>query len=637
MGSPWYELLANLAILSMLVLIWSNARLPHIVCPQIIRQLGFGLLLGIGVIIVMLRPFEIEPGVFIDSRTTLVAVSGLFGGPVALIVTAFCAAAFRVYLGGAGVFAGLTGIGLAAAIGVLAHALKRNDRPSTRGIVLFSACIAAVGPLSFLALPHAKLSMLAPGTLIPIAIIAFAATLLVSLAVANEMRRRDAVLKNRIYKTVIDSLPDCLNVKDTESRFILANPATAALMKAASADALLGKTDFDFYPSDIAAAFRADEQKTLLQGTDEVIEQQVTHRDGSTATLSTLKSPVRDDAGRVTGLITHNRDVTAKVKLEAALAESERKATAALTNMADGIIMFDKDLRVVFCNEQYRAMFPLTMDLRVPGTPAASILYASIARGELINIPADKATEWVNAACSRLRQPGTVQFPLFDGRWIESRTSPAADGTCFVVCSDITKGKQSEQALRDLNMRLAELAETDGLTGLLNRRAFDAVMTEEVARVGRGEGALSLLLLDVDRFKAFNDTYGHTAGDDCLRAIAECLRAVARRAGDRAARYGGEEMVLILPNTSEEGAVALAHELRNRIRALDMIHTGSEKGIVTASIGVATLANHTIGPDAGRLVVRADEALYLAKASGRDLVRTWEPAKPKLVRAKSGR
>ena len=205
-----------------------------------------------------------------------------------------------------------------------------------------------------------------------------------------------------------------------------------------------------------------------------------------------------------------------------------------------------------------------------------------------------------------------------------------------MVCgSDITKGKQAEQALRDLNERLAELAETDGLTGLLNRRAFDAVLTEEISTVGRGEGPLSLLLLDVDRFKAFNDTYGHTSGDECLRAIASCLRATARRPSDRTARYGGEEMALILPNTPEDEAVALAHELRNRIRAMGIVHTGSEKGFVTASVGVATLASGTRGPDAGRLVMRADEALYAAKAAGRDLVRTWEPARPQLIKSKA--
>ncbi|MVA12224.1 diguanylate cyclase [Agrobacterium vitis] len=632
MNIAFYELLGNLAILSMLVLIWSNARFTRLQYPPIVHRLAFGLLLGVGAIIVMLRPFEIEKGVFIDLRTTLVAVSGFFGGPVALVLTATCAAAFRIYSGGIGTFAGLVGIAIASTVGLLGYVFTKGQRPSVRAIFIFSACVAGGGALGFFMLPRGNWVALLPTVLLPTTVIVFAATLLASLAVVNELRRRDTARKNHIYKVVIDSLPDCLNVKDTDGRFIVANPATADLMKAGSAEALIGKTDFDFYPADIAQSFRNDDEAALLRGTSLVIEQQLAHRDGPTTALSTLKSPLRDETGRIAGLITHNRDVTEKIQLEMALAESERRMSAALTNMADGLVMFDKDLNLVFCNDRYREMFALTADLRIPGTPAASILYASIARGELISIPTDDVTQWVNTALASLRRPGTVQFPLFDGRWIESRTRPAADGTCFVVCSDITQGKQSEQALRDLNLRLAELAETDGLTGLLNRRAFDAVLGQEIGRVGRGEGPLSILLMDVDRFKAFNDTYGHTAGDACLRAIAACLRSVADRPADRAARYGGEEMVLVLPNTPEDGAVAVAHDLRNRIRALHIAHMGSEKGIVTASIGVATLANHTIGHDAGRLVVRADEALYLAKAAGRDLVRTWEPARPKLVR-----
>jgi diguanylate cyclase (GGDEF)-like protein len=222
-------------------------------------------------------------------------------------------------------------------------------------------------------------------------------------------------------------------------------------------------------------------------------------------------------------------------------------------------------------------------------------------------------------------QPGTMQFSLSNGRWIESRTSPSTDGGCIVICSDITKSKQDAKALNELNQRLAELAQTDGLTGLLNRRAFDAAAAEEVGRVSRGDGPVSLLLLDVDRFKAFNDTYGHPAGDDCLRAVADCVRAVVRRKSDRPARYGGEEMVLILPNTSEADAIALAYDLRERIRALQIVHAGSEKGIVTASIGVATLTSGGGSLDAARLIGRADEALYVAKASGRDVVRCWQP------------
>jgi diguanylate cyclase (GGDEF)-like protein/PAS domain S-box-containing protein len=633
LNSPWHDLLSNIAILTVLISIWSNVRVPQRFRHPLLRQLGFGLLLGLGAISVMNLPFKIGEGIYIDLRPTVISVAGFFGGPVSLMVCAVFAGAFRLHLGGDGTFAGLTGIAIAGAVGMISYFLKRKFRPSFLAMLAFSVAVAVGALLGFLALPWEALIAIAPSVLLPTTTIVFASTLMVSLAISNELRRRDAMQKNHVLKIVIDSLPDCLNVKDTEGRFIVANPATASLMKATSSEALIGKSDVDFYPEDIAQKFAADEMNAAAGVSSYVIEQQITHLDGSTTWLSTLKSPLLDQSGRVTGVITHNRDVTVRKQLEIALAESERRATAALTNMADGLIMFDKNLEVVFCNEQYRSMFPLTADLRVPGTPAASILYASIARGELINIPAESVTAWVNSAVSNLRSPGTVQFPLFDGRWIESRTNPAPDGSCFVVCSDITTSKQSEQALRDLNLRLSELAETDALTNLLNRRAFDRVLYQGIESAGRGGGPLSLLLLDVDYFKAFNDTYGHAAGDDCLRAIAGCMRAVANRPTDYAARYGGEEMALILPNTPEEGALTLAHNLSKRIRALSVPHAGSEKGIVTVSIGVATLASNVIGSGAGLIIQRADEALYRAKASGRDLVRAWEPSKPQLSKA----
>lgn len=635
MNTIWHDLLVDMAVLALLVSVWSNAHLLQRVQDVTARQMGFGLLLATGGIVVMMLPFRVGDGIFVDLRSTVVAVSGFFGGPISLAVTTLAVAAFRVHLGGAGMVIGLIGIAAAAAIGLVAHQLRRKGPPSARGILAFSGAVAISSIVGSLALPTSIVIPMIETVLVPTMVIVLIATLMVSLAITSELRRRETARNNHVYKMVIDSLSDCLNVKDTEGRFIIANPATAALMKAPSPDAVIGKSDFDFYPEEIAQRFRAEEQDAARGMSAYVIEQKVVHRDGTSAWLSTLKSPLLDENGAVIGLVTHNRDVTAKKELETALAESERKATAALTHMADGIVMFDENLQVVFCNEQYRRMFPITADLRVPGTPAAAILHASIARGELVNIPAESANDWVNSAVSRLRRPGTVQFPLFDGRWIESRTNPTPDGTCFVVCSDITNGKQSEQALRDLNVRLAELAETDGLTGLLNRRAFDRFLAHEIEATDGGKGELSLLLIDVDRFKAFNDTYGHTAGDDCLRRIAEALRSVAHRPGDHVARYGGEEMALILPDTPEDGAVALAQKLRQRVRALQVAHAGSEKSIVTISVGVATFTPPSPGGDAGRLVQRADEALYAAKASGRDSVRAWTPPRPELVKSRA--
>ncbi|WP_159948689.1 GGDEF domain-containing protein [Rhizobium sp. 18065] len=171
---------------------------------------------------------------------------------------------------------------------------------------------------------------------------------------------------------------------------------------------------------------------------------------------------------------------------------------------------------------------------------------------------------------------------------------------------------------------------TDGLTGLLNRRAFDAALAAELERCHAVDGGLSLLLVDVDHFKASNDSYGHTAGDGCLKQVAGAVRAIARRLGDCAARYGGEEMAVILPQASREVALLIAHELRNRVLELDIVHPTSGKGLLTVSIGVATLCAESIAAPSSEFVTRADEALYCAKASGRDAVCYWDAAQLKL-------
>jgi diguanylate cyclase (GGDEF)-like protein/PAS domain S-box-containing protein len=189
----------------------------------------------------------------------------------------------------------------------------------------------------------------------------------------------------------------------------------------------------------------------------------------------------------------------------------------------------------------------------------------------------------------------------------------------LVIMRDITQRKMEEH-------RLAELAMTDGLTGLLNRRAFDDIMEREWRRTIREGSQTSLLLLDVDHFKGFNDLYGHQMGDDCLHAIAAAISASCGRPTDVVARYGGEEMAVILPGLDGPGAAIVAERIRAAVEGLDIEHDGNPEGgkRVTISIGVATaLARH-----GGRLrmpeslLVAADAALYRAKHSGRNRVAT---------------
>lgn len=167
---------------------------------------------------------------------------------------------------------------------------------------------------------------------------------------------------------------------------------------------------------------------------------------------------------------------------------------------------------------------------------------------------------------------------------------------------------------------LTRLATMDGLTGITNRRAFDQSLAQELRRLGRGTGPLSLVLIDVDHFKRYNDFYGHPAGDDCLRAVAAALAGSVRRAGELAARYGGEEFAILLPGSDMNAAIGLAEKVRSGIAGLRLAHAARPDGThVTISAGAATLGPAQQGEGAA-LIEAADQALYRAKAAGRNRV-----------------
>lgn len=182
----------------------------------------------------------------------------------------------------------------------------------------------------------------------------------------------------------------------------------------------------------------------------------------------------------------------------------------------------------------------------------------------------------------------------------------------------------SEDLQRD-NLGLQQLAHTDKLTGLANRRRFDELLEHELRRARRGNTGLALLLLDVDHFKKFNDRYGHPAGDACLQGVARILAAQANRNRDLPARYGGEEFAVILPDTDGAGAMAVAQRIRAGIQAAGLAHADSPFGVVTASLGLAAF-DPGADPDldSAALLARADRHLYLAKQAGRN--RAWGEA-----------
>ena len=190
-------------------------------------------------------------------------------------------------------------------------------------------------------------------------------------------------------------------------------------------------------------------------------------------------------------------------------------------------------------------------------------------------------------------------------------------GAAFIALS-VMLGMQLRRRMR-AESELQMLARTDGLTGLNNRRSLGEILDQEWRRAKRSQSVLSLLFVDIDRFKGYNDTYGHQAGDDTLAAVARCIADNIRRPADSAARYGGEEFIVVLPDTSAAGASLIAEKIRSAICACRIEHAGSEFGCVTASIG-AVSREPQVDDDVTTVIKAADEALYNAKATGRNKV-----------------
>ncbi len=186
--------------------------------------------------------------------------------------------------------------------------------------------------------------------------------------------------------------------------------------------------------------------------------------------------------------------------------------------------------------------------------------------------------------------------------------------------------QESQQRLAEMNKRLMRLSILDGLTGIPNRRRFDESLGIEWKRAMRNKTPISLILMDIDYFKLYNDHYGHQEGDECLKKVAKTLESLIQRPTDLVSRYGGEEFVALLPETGPDGAKILAERMRQTVEELCIPHQQSKVSeCVTLSLGVASVVPER-GESAEKLVEMADKALYKAKQSGRNRVELFQPS-----------
>jgi diguanylate cyclase (GGDEF)-like protein/PAS domain S-box-containing protein len=303
-------------------------------------------------------------------------------------------------------------------------------------------------------------------------------------------------------------------------------------------------------------------------------------------------------------------------RLEGACRDSAAAFRLLAENSSDVIVRIDANMKRLYVSPAARQVFGYAPEEMID-RPADEIVHPDD-RGlwrEAFANPARDPTKDTRATFRILRKDGATI-------WAEANRRHLASGDGFVVAvRDVTSRKRAEEQLAQANERLQQMATEDGLTGLANRRQFDETLDSEFRRASRGGAALSLLMIDVDCFKPYNDRYGHPAGDRCLRDIAQALKEVAGRPGDLVARYGGEEIAIVLPGTPADGALTIAERARAAVAALGIPHLGNvTASTVTVSIGAATTSPANPFADHDELVRAADQALYRAKQTGRNRV-----------------
>ncbi|BDI33959.1 diguanylate cyclase [Capsulimonas corticalis] len=411
---------------------------------------------------------------------------------------------------------------------------------------------------------------------------------------------------------------------DLDGCIIAANPAFSSLIGYTQKELLCHDFLLIMHPDDRIAT--ENDFERILSGESHtfVIENRLIHKDESFLWVKMSISSIRNDAGSLLSFVVVMEDISEMMHTREILHLERERFHALAQGLGTGIIMTDLNDIVTYANPYMRQITGYSPEELI-GQRAMDLLLAPKDRAAMAAHNNDRAGG--NSAIYEIKcvhKDGSAV-------WLEVRAIPYRNACGEIVgtqatVNNITARRESEQRLQEYmvvlefqrnelekaNTELEALATTDGLTGLKNHRAFQECLTEEVNRASRYGQALSLVLMDVDNFKQFNDAHGHPAGDVVLKTVAHFLRKSARDT-DITARYGGEEFVIILPETEMEGACAFAERLRASIE-----DNRWPVRPVTASFGVAVLKHKNIcGAD---IIARADKALYQAKAAGRNCV-----------------
>jgi len=453
--------------------------------------------------------------------------------------------------------------------------------------------------------------------------------------IAEHKHIEEKLARERVLlRTLIDNLPDLVYVKDVESRFITGNIAVARLMGADGPDELIGKTDFDFHPEELARVYRADEEEVMRSGQPIVgREERVVTAEGETRFFSSTKVPLRSSDGEVVGIVGMGRDITDRKRAEEDLAGERALLRTLIDNLPDCIYVKDAESRFVTCNRAVARLLGAGDPEDLVGKTEFDFQPEESAKPHR----ADEE-EVMRSGKPIIAWEEKIVDAKGEPRWVSTTKVPLRDADGKVIGlvgmdRDITRRRELEEEIKDRNAELELRNLIDSLTGALNRRFLNhdlPILYDAFTRTGI---PLAIVMLDLDGLKGINDTHGHDVGDEALRVFASTTREILRRKTDMFIRYGGDEFMLVLFSAARRSqdstpADVIAEEscniLLQKMRETDVAKS-KEDGTpirMTFSAGVAMLEGQE---PLGAIIKRADVALYAAKTGGRDRVVRYTP------------
>ena len=416
-----------------------------------------------------------------------------------------------------------------------------------------------------------------------------------------------------LFRLLVENVIDyAIFVLDPDGRVRSWNPGAERLLGYSEAEIIGQPAALFFTPDDIRDGVqRRDMAKAVETGRGED-ERWHVRKDGSRFWSIGTVTPLWDEDRNLRGFAKIMRDRTSQKHSDDALKDALTYAEGVVETVREPLLVLSSDLRVKTANRSFYQTFQV-----LPRETEGRLIYhlgdhqwdIPLLRKLLEEIlPLNHSFDGFEVE-HEFRTIGSKVMLLNARRFVQK-----GDQTALILLAieDITDRKYHRQKLEEANALLELLAATDGLTRLKNRRRFQETLTDEVKRANRSSTPLSIMLLDVDHFKQFNDTFGHPAGDSVLECVARLLEGNVRST-DFVARYGGEEFAILLPDTDQSGAILLAERVRQGIADGDWRDRG-----ITVSIGVATM-NTSISTDES-LVREADIALYRSKNNGRNCV-----------------